>query len=284
MAGNSHTTVRSRQVAAELRRLRENAAMSGAEVALRLGMSPSKVSRLETGNSGLQVEDVAALLGLYQVPATRREELIDLVRRAEERGWWQRQGAGLPELWRSLMDFEATATRIQNFEPLFVPGLLQTAEYCRAVIRGADATLSEAELDNLVASRMARQALLTRASAPQFLAVLDEAALRRPIGEPGVLRRQLHHLVSVAERPNVTLRVVPLAAGAHAGLHGPFVILEFDGEAALVHVENQRTGLFLEEAADLAGYRLALGNILNVALAPPASVELIAALAAESPS
>ncbi len=284
MSGNSHPTVRSRQVAAELRRLRENAAMSGAEVALRLGMSPSKVSRLETGNSGLQVEDVAALLGLYQVPATRREELIDLVRRGEERGWWQRQGAGLPELWRSLMDFEATATRIQNFEPLFVPGLLQTAEYCRATIRGAYATVSETELDNLAASRMARQALLTRGAAPQFLAVLDEGALRRPVGGPGVLHRQLQHLVSVAERPNVTLRVVPLAAGAHAGLSGPFVILEFNGEASLVFVENHRTGLFLEDEADLAGYRLALGNILNAALAPPATVDLLAALVAENPS
>ena len=284
MAGNSHTTVRSRQVAAELRRLRENAAMSGAEVAHRLGMSPSKVSRLETGNSGLQVEDVAALLGLYQVPATRREELIDLVRRAEERGWWQRQGAGLPELWRSLMDFEATATRIQNFESLVVPGLLQTAEYFRAFIRDAHTTLSETELDNLVASRMARQALLTRATAPQFLAVLDEGALRRPVGGPGVLRRQLQHLVSVAEWPNVTLRVVPLAAGAHAGLSGPFVILEFNGESSLVFVENQGTGLFLEDEADLASYRLALGNILNAALAPPATVDLLAALVAESPS
>ncbi|MDQ3887191.1 MAG: helix-turn-helix domain-containing protein [Actinomycetota bacterium] len=284
MPSNPSTSVRSRQVAAELRRLREEAGMSCAEVAQRLGMSASKVSRLETGNSGLQVEDVAALLGLYQVHATRREELIELVRRAEERGWWQRQGAGLPQLWRSLMDFEATATRIQNFEPLVVPGLLQTAEYCRAVIRGGDATLSETELDNLVASRMARQALLTRAAAPQFLAVLDEGALRRPVGESGVLRRQLQHLVSIAERPNVTLRVVPLAAGAYAGLSGPFIILEFDGESALVFVENHRTGLFLEEAADLAGYRLALGNILNAALAPPATVELLAALAAESPN
>ncbi|MDQ3150236.1 MAG: helix-turn-helix domain-containing protein, partial [Actinomycetota bacterium] len=94
MLGNTHTSVRSRQVAAELRKLRENAGMSCAEVAKRLGMSASKVSRIETGNSGLQVEDVAALLGLYQVHATRREELVDLVRRAEERGWWQRQGSG----------------------------------------------------------------------------------------------------------------------------------------------------------------------------------------------
>jgi hypothetical protein len=133
-------------------------------------------------------------------------------------------------------------------------------------------------------ARMARQAVLTRSSAPQFFAVIDEVALRRPVGEPGVMRRQLAHLLSVAEQPHVTLRVVPLAAGAHAGIRGPFVILEFAEEPALVHVENQSTGLFLEEEADLAAYRLALGTILYSALAPAATIEFIAALAAEGPS
>ncbi|MBV9162655.1 MAG: helix-turn-helix domain-containing protein, partial [Pseudonocardiales bacterium] len=120
MPGNPHTSIRSRQVAAELRILREQAGLSGAEVAKRLGMSPSKISRIETGNSGLQIEDVAALLGLYQVPAATRDELLDLVRRSEERGWWTRQ-PGLPQLWRSLIDFEAKATRVQNYEALVVP-------------------------------------------------------------------------------------------------------------------------------------------------------------------
>ena len=212
MAGNPHTSIRSRQVAAQLRALREKAGLSGAEVAKRMDMSPSKISRIETGNSGLQIEDVASLLGLYQVPTASRDELLDLVRRSEERGWWTRQ-PGLPQLWRSLIDFEAKATRVQNYEALVVPGLLQTAEYARAVIQGIAPTISDAELDNLVAARMARQAVLTRASAPQFFAVLDEGALRRPVGEPGVMRRQLAHLLSVAEQPHVTLRVVPLAAG-----------------------------------------------------------------------
>jgi transcriptional regulator with XRE-family HTH domain len=280
MPGNPHTSVRSRQVAAELRLLREQAGLSGAEVAKRMGMSPSKISRIETGNSGLQIEDVAALLGLYQVPASTRDELLDLVRRSEERGWWTRQ-PGLPQLWRSLIDFEAKATRIQNYEALVVPGLLQTAEYARAIIQGVEPAITEAELDNLVASRMARQAVLSRASAPQFFAVVDEGALRRPIGEPGVMHRQLHHLLVVAEQPHVTLRVVPLAAGAHAGLRGPFVLLEFAEEPALVFMENHGTGLFLEEEADLAAYRVALGNILYSALAPAATVELIAQIAAE---
>lgn len=280
MSGNPHTSVRSRQVAAELRAIRERAQLSGAEVARRLGMSPSKISRIETGNSGLQIEDVAALLGLYEVPASTRDELLDLVRRSEERGWWTRQ-PGLPKLWRSLIDFEAKATRVQNYEALVVPGLLQTAEYSRAIIQGVAPTISEPELDNLVASRMARQTVLTRASAPQLFAVVDEGALRRPVGEPGVIHRQLHHLLGAAERPHVTLRVVPLAAGAHAGLRGPFVILEFSEEPALVYLENHGTEMFLEEEADLAAYRLVLGNILRVALAPAATAELIAQIAAE---
>jgi transcriptional regulator with XRE-family HTH domain len=280
MPGNPHTSVRSRQVAAELRVLREQAGLSGAEVAKRMGMSPSKISRIETGNSGLQIEDVAALLGLYQVPASTRDELLDLVRRSEERGWWTRQ-PGLPQLWRSLIDFEAKATRIQNYEALVVPGLLQTAEYTRAIIQGVAPTVSEAELDNLVAARMARQALLTRAKAPQFFAVVDEGALRRPVGAPGVMHRQLHHLLGAAEQPHVTLRVVPLSAGAHAGLRGPFVILEFAEETALVYLENHSTVLFLEEEADLAGYRVALGTILQAALAPPATTELITQVANE---
>jgi transcriptional regulator with XRE-family HTH domain len=280
MPGNPHTSIRSRQAAAELRTLREQAGLSGAEVAKRLGMSPSKISRIETGNSGLQIEDVAALLGLYQVPASVRDELLDLVRRSEERGWWTRQ-PGLPQLWRSLIDFEAKATRVQNYEALVVPGLLQTAEYARAIIQGVAPTVSEAELDNLVAARMARQAVLTRSSAPQFFAVVDEGALRRPVGESGVMRRQLHHLLGAAEQPHVTLRVVPLVAGAYAGLRGPFVILEFVEEPALVFMENHGTGLFLEEEADLAAYRLALGTILHAALAPAATTELITQIATE---
>jgi uncharacterized protein DUF5753 len=214
------------------------------------------------------------------VPAATRDELLNLVRRSEERGWWTRQ-PGLPQLWRSLIDFEAKATRVQNYEALVVPGLLQTAEYARAIIQGVAPTVSEVELDNLVAARMARQAVLTRASAPQFFAVVDEGVLRRPVGEPGVMNRQLHHLLGAAEQPHVTLRVVPLTAGAYAGLRGPFVVLEFAEEPALVFIENHETGLFLEEEADLAAYRLALGTTLHVALAPAATAELIAQIAAE---
>jgi transcriptional regulator with XRE-family HTH domain len=250
-------------------------------VAKTLGVSPSKISRIETGNSGLQPDDVSALLGFYQVPALKRQELLDLLRRGDQKGWWERQ-AGLPQLWRALIDFENKANRIQTYHSLVIPGLLQTGEYCEAMLKATDPTLSNAELDNLVASRMARQTVLTRSTAPQYLAVIHEVALRMPVGGPGVMKRQLHHLLSIADRSNMGLRAVPTHAGAHVGLRGPFMILEFGDEPALVHVENQVTGMFLEDEPDLAGYRLALRNILNVALAPAATAELFAAIAVES--
>ena len=272
------TSVRSRQVSAELRRLREELGLTGAAVAETLGMSPSKVSRIETGNRGLHVEDVAALLGLYRVPEKRREELLDLVRKADEPGWWLSQGSGLPEVWRALIDFESRATRIQNYELAFVPGLLQTDEYTAAVIQGINQTITDAELDRLVASRMARQGILRRRNL-QFLAVIDETALHRVTGDRGIMRRQLRALSEAAERPNVAVRVIPASAGMHAGLRGAFSILDFQGEPSIVVVENHHIALFLEEKEDIASSRVALSNMLGVALSSPESAELIRSLA-----
>ncbi|HEV7652189.1 MAG TPA: helix-turn-helix transcriptional regulator [Actinophytocola sp.] len=280
MPGNPHTSVRSRTVATELRKLREERELSLAEVGRMLGVSASKISRIETGVSGLQADEVATLLGFYRVPSAKRIELLELLRRSDTKGWWERQ-AGLPKLWRAVIDYENKATRIQHYGPLIIPGLLQTGEYCEAMLRGTDATLTDAELDNLVATRMARAAVLTRSTAPQYLAVIHEVALRMQVGGPGVMLRQLFHLLGIADRPNVVLRVLPISAGASVGLYGAFMILELAEEPDLVHVENQITGMFLEEDADLAGYRLALQNIVRVALAPDATATLIDSIAAE---
>ncbi len=280
MTDNPNPSVRSRQVSALLRSLREAKGLSGAEVAKALGMSQSKISRLETGNRGLRVDDVAALLGLYKVPEQKRAQILDQVRKSEERGWWESQGLGLPQLWQALINFESRATRIQNFEALFIPGLLQTDEYTEAIISSINKTLSQTELTNLVASRRARQAVLGRRDL-QFLAVIDEGALRRPITVSGVMRRQLRHLVDASERANITIRVVPLQVGQYAGLRGPFAILEFEDEPSLVYTENQVTSMFLDEKEDVAAYRVALGNILNEALGPAESAQLIASLAEE---
>ncbi|WP_190813637.1 helix-turn-helix domain-containing protein [Saccharopolyspora pogona] len=280
MPGNRHTSVRSRQIANELRRYREKAGLSCTEAGAKLGVSGSKISRIETGVSGLQIEDVAALLGLYHVPAAERHTLVELAKSADQKGWWERQ-TGLPQNWKNLMEFEAKASRLQAFETTFVPGLLQTPEYCRAIIQGIDATLTEDELDQLVAARMARQIVLSRSRAPQFLAVMDETVLRRPIGGSGVMKRQLQHLLNVADASNVNLLVVPVSAGAYVGLHGPFLVLEFDEEPDIVYVGNHYTELFLEEDQDLASYRLALRNILHAALASGATGDLISNITAE---
>jgi transcriptional regulator with XRE-family HTH domain len=257
-----------------------NPSVRSRQVATQLGMSPSKISRIETGHRMLSVDVVAALMGLYKVPERQREQILDQVRKSAERGWWESQGLGLPELWKALIDFESRATRIHNYEALFIPGLLQTAEYTEAILKGHNTALTDTELTNLVASRMARQAVLRRQSL-QFLAVIDEGVLGRPVADGGVMRRQLRHLVDSAERANVTVRVVPLRSGAHAGLQGSFATLDFVDEPSLVYFANHATSMFLDEKEDVAAYRLALGNILNVALSPAESVEMISATVGE---
>lgn len=254
--------------------------MTAAEVANILGMSPSKMSRMETGRRGLHPDDVSALLNLYRVPETRREELMDLVRTQSQPGWWQSQGIGLPVLWKDLIDLESRASRIQNFELALIPGLLQTRDYAAAVMRGINKSLSELALASLVGSRMARQNVLMRTD-KQFLLVIDEHALRCPVGDPGVMRRQLRHLIDEADRPNVTLRVVPTMAGSYTGLSGPFMIMDFPDEPSVVFFENQNVGMFPENKDDVAAYRQAFGGILTSALSPAESVELINAISTE---
>lgn len=274
MRSRENSTVRSRQVSSELRRIREALGMTAAEVAHILGMSASKMSRMETGRRGLHPDDVSALLGLYRVPEARREEIMDLVRTQDQPGWWQSQGTGLPVLWKDLIDLESRASRVQNFELAFIPGLLQTRDYAAAIMSGINKSLTDYELQSLVGTRMARQNVLMRMD-KQFLMVVDEFALHRRIGEPGLMRRQLRHLTDEAERPNLTLRVVPISNGANPGLRGPFMIMDFAEEPSVVFFENQSVGLFPEGKEDVAAYRMALSSILDHALGPTESVELI---------
>jgi len=273
--------VRSRRVAGELRRLRARSGHSCATVGAALGISASKISRIETGRIGLQADEVAALLGFYQVAKPLREELLELVRRAAEPGWWQVQGSRLPELWQELIDFERSATAIINYEPLLIPGLLQTADYAGALIAAANPALSEDEVETRVAARTTRQALLGRPHPPRLLALLEEGVLRRVVGDPGLMRRQVRHLEDAATRSNVTVQVVPTAAGAHPGLGGPFVILEFDGDPTLVYLENRRGSAILEEEDDIAEATMALRHLQRIALSSEDSLALLAEVARE---
>jgi len=273
--------VRSRRVAGELRRLRARSGHSCATVGTALGISASKISRIETGRIGLQADEVAALLGFYQVAKPLREELLELLRRAAEPGWWQVQGSRLPELWQELIDFERSATAIVNYEPLVVPGLLQTADYAGALIAAANPALSEDEVETRVAARTTRQALLGRPRPPRLLALLEEGVLRRVVDDAGLMRRQVRHLEDAATRSNVTVQVVPTAAGAHPGLEGPFAILEFDRDPTLVYLENRRGSAILDEDADIAETTIALQHLQRIALSPEDSLALLVEVARE---
>jgi transcriptional regulator with XRE-family HTH domain len=273
--------VRQRRVSTELRELRKKAGLTCSDVAKALGTSVTKISRMETGDRGLYVDDVAALLGLYHVPAKHREQLLDLVRNGGEPNWWQLKPADLPSEWRDLMTFESVATAIANFEPLLIPGLLQTPEYATALTRGIDDGLSDAAVDALVATRMGRQTLLTRRNSPTLHAIVDEMVLRRPVGGPGVMQRQLQHLLTCARRPNITVQVIPFKLGATPGLGGPIVILELADGRSVVHLEARRAGAFLSEEPHVTATKLAMRRLRALALAPDESGQLIAKLEGE---
>lgn len=207
MTARQGIPVRQRRVAAELRQLRKNAGMTCAETAKAMGVSVTKISQMETGDRGLYVDEVAALLGLYRVPAKLRQELLDLVRNGGDPNWWQMKPSDLPDGWRDLMQLEKDASAIANIEPILIPGLLQTSEYAAATIRGIYGDPPDHEVNAMVATRLARQSLLSQRNAPSPHAIVDEMALQRPIGDPGVMERQLQHLLTCAQRPNVKMQV-----------------------------------------------------------------------------
>jgi hypothetical protein len=233
---------------------------------------------METGQQGIAVEDVAALLVVYEVTGAERKRLLGMAERAKDTGWWEVIG-GLPAESRTLIRLEAETTSIVNWQPVLIPGLLQTADYVRAVMRGCG--VPEAEAQGRVAARLGRQAILTRDDPPTLDVLLDEVVLRRALGGPRVMARQLRHLVEAAERPNVTLRVVPFDLGAHTGLDGPIVLLTFDRNRPVVHLEHKLSGLFLDDPEQVMFYRREADRLAEVALSPARSIDLVARVATE---
>ncbi|WP_163512674.1 helix-turn-helix domain-containing protein [Fodinicola acaciae] len=269
-------------MSAELRRLRRTAGFTSVQVARELGMSQSKISRIETGRCGLELEEVVLLLGHYSCPRGKRTEIIDLVRKAADPGLIESHVGRLPDQWQAFIEHEARATALWSYQPLWIPGLLQTADYARAVIAGAnERPLPEKDVETRVAARLARQAILRRPLPPELHFLLFEPALRVPVGGRQVLGTQLWHLAQIARRPRVHIRVVPLAVGAHPGLEGPFVIMAFEASPTLVHLENRVLSAFLEKEGEIASYRLAWDRIAAKALSAERSVEVIRRVAAQ---
>jgi transcriptional regulator with XRE-family HTH domain len=277
-------TLRGRRLATELLRRREATGMSREEVARRLEWSTSTLFRIETGRNRPQPGNVRMLLELYGVTGPERDGLIQLTREARQPGWWHSFRDVLPNPYEVYIGLEAGAASIRNFEPLVVPGLLQTADYARETFRNGPIELDPDEVDRLLEVRLARQKLLTRDDRPRLWAVIDEAVIYRAVGGAEVMRGQLRHLADAAQQGKTTIQVVPYRAGAHAGTTGPFVILDYaeTTDPAVVYVETLAGDIYLEERSDVDRYTLAFDRLVAAALHPDESVQLIEHLASGS--
>jgi transcriptional regulator with XRE-family HTH domain len=263
---------------AQLRRLRETKRITLEDAGYVIRASGSKMSRLETGRVGFKSRDIADLLTFYGVTDDReRETLQELARQASARGWWHDYADIMPAWFEPYVGLEEAASSIRCYEIQFVPGLLQTPDYARAVTAVGFPAGSADEIERRVSLRMARQAVLSRPTRPHLWLVLDEAALRRPVGRPDVMRGQLRYLLDVGARPNVSLQIIPLARGAHAAAGGPFSILRF-GEPDLpdvVYLEQLTSALYLDKRETVDHYLAVMERLCVEALPTPGSLEML---------
>lgn len=276
-------SVRARQLAAELRRLREEATLTGEEAAGRLGWSASKVSRIETGKTAVTTGDLRRLLDLYQVSGVRRDRLAELGRTAQQRGWWDAYADTLRSSYSALIALERNAEAERDWAPIIIPGLLQTENYAQIITRATMLISPPGEIARIVTARMTRQQVLTREDPLELDAILDEAAVRRQVGGPDVMREQLMHLASIAGRPNITIQVLPFSSGPHLAVKGAFTLLQFPEAAAagVAYQENMTSDLFIEREDEVYRYGLAFDRLRELALGPEDSVSFITHLVDE---
>jgi transcriptional regulator with XRE-family HTH domain len=271
-----------------LRRLREQAGLSGDEVAVRLGWSGSKVSRIETHRTSVKPDDLLLLLDLYGVDKLQRGQLRALAEEQEGRGWWAAYSDALSEDYAAYISLESAATSIRTWSLQLIHGLLQTEDYARAVIEAhKDSTgpIPRGGIRRLVETRLRRQEMLIRQNHTQLTFVLDEAVLLRRFGTPAVMKAQLESLTRAAQLPNVTLQILTLA-GNHPIGTGSFAILQFapvHGAALddVVYVEQLIQSSYVENEAETFRYQQAYAQLIDEALDPSASVDLISRVAAE---
>jgi hypothetical protein len=255
----------------QLRLCREASGIGTEAAGYEIRASRSKISRMENGRVGFKERDVADLLTLYGVTDDAvRAGLLSMARQANAQGWWARFGDVLPDWFDAYLGLEEGASLIRIYELQFVHGLFQTEDYARAVTtigrKGADA----AEIERRVSVRMHRQNLLTRPGSPRVWAVMDEAALRRPVAGRAVMRAQFDRLIEVADLPNVTLQIMPFARGSHAAAGGAFTVLRF-AEPDLpdvVYIEQLTSALYLEKREDLDYYLEVMDRLCSEATTP----------------
>jgi transcriptional regulator with XRE-family HTH domain len=249
-------TVQRLVLGSTLHRLRDSRGITAEQAADAIRGSHSKISRMEHGRVGFKERDVGDLLTLYGVTdSEERAALLNLARQANTPGWWHAYSDILPTWLEAYVGLEAAASVLRTYEVQLVPGLLQTEDYARALIRQGSAATEE-EIARRGELRASRQEILRRPDAPQLWAVVDEGALRRPVGSTEVVRRQLRHLIEVTDHPAITLQVLPFQAGAHAAMGGPFTILRFAEPdlADVVYIEQLTSALYLDKPVEVDSY------------------------------
>jgi transcriptional regulator with XRE-family HTH domain len=281
-SGNAGPTVLRLLLGSQLRKLREARHISLEDAGRQIRSSHSKMSRLELGRVGFKDRDLTDLLALYGVTSPAEiETLRALAKRANAQGWWHDYSDVLEGWFEAYVGLEEAASRIRAYELQFVPGLLQTPEYARAVTLLGHGGADGAEIDRRVGLRMARQALLDSPRAPHLWVVLDEAVLRRPVGRPDVMRGQLRHLLACAQRPGITLQVLPFEVGGHAAAGGPFSILRFAEPDLpdIVYLEQLTSALYLDRREAVEHYIEVMDRLCVTALPAQESTEMIANVA-----
>jgi transcriptional regulator with XRE-family HTH domain len=271
-------TIRRRELGALLRALRLEQGLTVEQVAGRLLCSPSKVSRMETGQRGATARDVRDLCDLYGVTSPdERARMTKLAAEGKQQGWWQSYEL---DYFATYVGLEENAIAIENFQSTAVPGLLQTADYARSMYRSNVPELASGRIDQLIKVRLTRQRALTRDPLLQFSTVLDEPVLHRLVGGFGVMRDQLQRMVEAAQLPNVTIQIIPFSAGAHPAMESSFDILEFGSVTpSLVYVEGLAGNMYLERPQDLQRYKQVFDHLRDTALTPQESIELMAGTA-----
>ncbi|MFR9731539.1 helix-turn-helix domain-containing protein [Saccharopolyspora sp. MS10] len=269
---------RARALAAEVRKVRKDRGISQGVLAEQLGWSIAKISRIETAQRGIEGPDLAAVLGALRVRGKRRDQLLTMAEELGRPSWWEAM-AGLSAHTRACIDAEQRAARLAELSLGYVPILLQTRGYATAVCGAAGG--STGEVDEQVNVRQVRQGILHKATPAEFTAFLDESVLTRPVGGPAIMSGQLRHLLRCADTATIAVRVLPTYLGVHAGLAGPFTLIEFADGVATVLVESQECGLLLDAEEKVAAFRESIDRLSRVALSAADSRSLIAGYAAK---
>ncbi|MGV9286580.1 helix-turn-helix domain-containing protein [Streptomyces sp. NPDC003719] len=282
MASNVNPTVRRRRLGQELRRLRELKGMTAEEVAERLLVSQSKISRLENGRRSISQRDVRDLCGVYEVEDQRVvDSLMQMAKDSRQQGWWHAFG-DIP--YSVYIGLETDAESLRTYEPQIITGLLQTRQYAEALIQGALPETSVADIEKRVQVRIRRQERISAAGNPLRLwVVLDEASLRRVVGGKQVMREQLEHVAEMSHLPHITVQVLPYDVGAHPGINGQYSILEFAdaADSSVVYIEGVTSDLYLEKAQDVQKYTVMYEHLRAQALNVEQSRQLIEDVAKE---